>query len=317
MMEMAVGNDFADVDKAFHAFGDLHERAELHETCDGAFDGGAGGIFLRDVGPGIAEGLLETEADAAFGGADGENDGVDGVAFFQQVAGLADFFHPGHFRYVDEAFDARLDFDEGAEIHEARDGAGDPLADFVFLRDCVPWLRQELLEAERNAAAVGIDFEDLDLKLLADGKNVFGRLDAGPGDVADVEEAVDAAEVDEGAVGGEAADFAGEDVTGSEAGGAALLGCEGLLLGDGAAVDDNVFVGDVELDDAAGDFLTDELFHFGGVAGAAARSGHEGADADVDAESAFDDSGDSADDGGFLREGFFERGPVAWLGDFE
>ena len=97
---------------------------------------------------------------------------------------------------------------------------------------------------------------------------------------------------------------------------AALFAGALFFFGNGAAVDHDVFVGDVELDDAAADFLPDQLLHLGGIAGAAARGGHEGAHADIDAEAALDHAGDRADDGGFIGEGFFQRGPVGGLRDF-
>ena len=91
----------------------------------------------------------------------------------------------------------------------------------------------------------------------------------------------------------------------------------GLLFEDDAAIDDYVFVGDVELGDAAGDFCADHFFELGGIACAAAAGRHEGADADVDGEAALDDGGDGADDGQLFSEGCFEGGPVAGLGHFE
>ena len=65
MVDAAVGGDLADVDEAFDAFGDLDEGAEVHDFGDGAFDLGADGEFARDVEPGVGEGLLEAECDAA------------------------------------------------------------------------------------------------------------------------------------------------------------------------------------------------------------------------------------------------------------
>ncbi len=137
------------------------------------------------------------------------------------------------------------------------------------------------------------------------------------GDVADVEKAVDAAEVDECAVGHEGADGAGDDVAFFEGVAACGGDAAGLLFEDDAAIDDDVFIGDVELGDAAVDLGADELFELGGVARAAAAGGHEGADADVDAKAAFDDFGDGADDGGLVGEGCFEGRPVAGLRDLE
>ena len=49
----------------------------------------------------------------------------------------------------------------------------------------------------------------------------------------------------------------------------------GFLFHHRAAIDDDIFVIDIELDDAASDLLTDQLFHLRRVADAAARSRHE------------------------------------------
>ena len=86
--------------------------------------------------------------------------------------------------------------------------------------------------------------------------------------------------------------------------------------GSGAS-DDNVFVGDIELGDAAGDFCADQLFELGCVLGAAAAGGHEGADADIDAEAALDDFGDSAYNSSLVGEGGFKGRPVAGLRHLE
>ena len=68
-----------------------------------------------------------------------------------------------------------------------------------------------------------------------------------------------------------------------------------MLFEDDAAIDDDVFVSDVELGDAAGDFGADHFFEFGGIARTAAAGGHEGAHTDVDGEAALDNGGDGAD----------------------
>ena len=107
----------------------LHKGAEVHQLGDRALDLRADGEVARDFGPGVGEGLLEAERDAALLRLDGQNDGLDAVALLEQVAGVAQLFAVGHFGDVDEAFDAGLDLDECAEVGEPRDRAGDALAD--------------------------------------------------------------------------------------------------------------------------------------------------------------------------------------------
>ena len=143
---------------------------------------------------------------------------------------MVDLLAPGHFRDVDEALDAGLDLDEGAEVGEAGDSAGDALANLIFALRGLPRLGLKLFEAERKLFRVRIDFEDADLDLLADGEHVFGLVDAAPRDVADMEQAIDAAEINECAVGHEAADSALEHVAGLHGGEAAFLRSRGLAL---------------------------------------------------------------------------------------
>ena len=57
-----------------------------------------------------------------------------------------------------------------------------------------------------------------------------------------------------------------------------------------------IFVFDIDFDDAAANFLLDELCQFGGIVGSAARGGHEGSHANIHADAAFDEAGDGADD---------------------
>ena len=93
---------------------------------------------------------------------------------------------------------------------------------------------------------------------------------------------------DKRAIGHERADRAADRVAGLERGAAAGELAAGLLLKNNASIDHHIFIGDVELGDAAGDLSADEGFQLGGVARSAAAGGHEGANADVDTEAALD-----------------------------
>ena len=91
----------------------------------------------------------------------------------------------------------------------------DALAGHEALGGGLPRLGLELLEAERDFVGLGIDFEDAQRELLADRENVFGFGDAGAGDVADVEQAVESGlNFNERAVGHEGAYRAGDRVAG-------------------------------------------------------------------------------------------------------
>ena len=120
---------------------------------------------------------------------------------------------PRHFGDVDQTFDARLQFHEGAVVGDVGDAALETGADRELGLDALPRIVEQLLHAERDAVGLVIDLDDLDLHLLADIEHLGRMIDPAPGDIGDVQQAVDAAEVDEGAVVGDVLDHAVDDLT--------------------------------------------------------------------------------------------------------
>ena len=158
------------------------------------------GNAASGISPGIPQRLLQSERETLLGRIHGEDDDFDGFARLHHVAGLAYAFGPRHLGDVDQAFNAGLEFDEEAEIGQPSDGAANALAGFVFVGDRVPGMRLQLLQAERNALLFGINLQDLGFDLLPGRENVGRLVDAAPGNVGDMQQAVDAADVNEGAV---------------------------------------------------------------------------------------------------------------------
>ena len=111
-----------------------------------------------------------------------------------------------------QAIHAILEFNESAEGGDLGDLALDDLADVVGGGDGSPRIGLGLLEAEADALVGGIDLEDDGLDGLALLQHFGGVVDlARPGHIRDVDHAVDALfHLDEGAVGGEVADLAGD-----------------------------------------------------------------------------------------------------------
>ena len=96
---------------------------------------------------------------------------------------------------MDQALDALLDLDEGAVVGDVGDLAEQAGALRVTTRDADPRIFAELLEAERDAVLFLVELEHLGFDLVTDRQH-FGRVtDAAPGQVGDVQQAVDAAEV--------------------------------------------------------------------------------------------------------------------------
>ena len=74
-----------------------------------------------------------------------------------------------------------------------------------------PRIGRELLEPERDALLVFIVLENLDLNLVADIDEIFWMSQASPGHIGDVQQAIEAAEIDEGTVLSEILDDSGQD----------------------------------------------------------------------------------------------------------
>jgi hypothetical protein len=148
MIDAAVGDNLAHMHQAFNAVRKLHKRAKVHDLGNGAFNLRALGELLSDLGPWVGKRLFEAERDASLLRLDGQDDRVHAIAGLDHVTRMAHLFAPGHFGYMDEAFNAGLDFDKGAEVLDAGDDAVDALAGLEAAGHGGPWLRLKLLEAE-------------------------------------------------------------------------------------------------------------------------------------------------------------------------
>jgi hypothetical protein len=80
--------------------------------------------------------------------------------------------------------------------------------DRIFQFHIIPRISFKLLHAKRDALGFRVEADDLNLNGLADLEG-FGRMvDAAPRDIRDMQQAIDTAEIDEGAVIGDVLDHA-------------------------------------------------------------------------------------------------------------
>ena len=129
-----------------------------------------------------------------------------------QLRGVLDVARPAHLGDVHQTLDALLQLDERAVVGDRDHLAAHARADRVLLLDVLPRIRLQLLQAERDALAVPVDVEHLDLQLVADRHHLGRVADAAPRHVRDVQQAVDAAQVDERAEVGDVLDHALADL---------------------------------------------------------------------------------------------------------
>ena len=261
--------------------------------------------------PRIVLGLLEAERDAALVGVDLEHLHLDLLAGRDDLAGVDVLLRPAHLGDVDQAFDARLQLHERAVVGDVRDGALDAGADRILGLDRLPRIGLQLLHAERDALRLRIDADDLHLHRVADVEDLGRVVDAAPGHVGDVQQAVDAAQVDEGAVVGDVLDEAVDDLALLEAGDdvGALLGAR--LFQHGAARDDDVAAAAIHLEDLERLRLMHQRADVAHRADVDLRAGKERHGAvEIDGEAALDLVEDDARDLLVLLEHLLEARPA-------
>ena len=190
---------------------------------------------------------------------------------------------------VHEALDAREDLDERAEGDDLRDAALDDVVLAVALEHLLPRIVLRLLQAERDALAVAVDVEHLDLHRLADLEDLGRVVDVRPRELGDVDQAVHAVEVDEGAEVDDVRDLALDDGAGLEPVEDLLALLLALLLEHGAAREHDVVARAVQLDHLAAELLAEELVEILDAADVDQRRRQEAAHAEVEDQAALDD----------------------------
>jgi len=241
--------EVGDVNHAVEPFLQLDEGAVAGEVADLALDLRARRILLQGLVPRVGLKLADAQRDFLFVLVDAQHDGFDHFALLEHVAGLGNALGPGKFSDVNKSFNAGLQLDEGAVGHQVDHLALDLLSRGELGLDVAPRIGQLLLEAEADAFLFLVDVEDDDVQFLADLEHVAGVGDAAPGHVGDVEQAVQAVEIDERAKVGDILDGALADVAGGHVGEQLQAPLGAFLLDEFTPGEHDVLALLVDLDD--------------------------------------------------------------------
>ncbi len=236
---------------------------------------------------------LQRERQAPAVGVDLDDPHREHLALADHLARVLDVVR-GELRDVDQALDTGVDLDERAEGDHLRDLALDDVGHVVGVDDALPRVGLGLLEAEGDPLPVAVDVEHLDLDLVADRQHLGRVVDVAPGQLGDVDEAVDALEVDERAEIDDVRDDALHDLAGLELVEDLLADLTTLVLEDRAAGQHHVVAVPVELDDLALELAAEELVEVLHAPDVDQGRREEPADAEVEDQAALDDLDDRA-----------------------
>ena len=150
--------------------------------------------------PGIRGELPHSQRDASLLRVHIKNHALDLISNIDQLRGMLHALGPGHLADVNQPFDSLLQLYERAVVGNADHSPGNVRAYRIAVRSIQPRVRSELLESQRNALLVFVKLQHFHLDLIAYVHQVAGMREPPPGHIGNVQQAINAAEVDERAV---------------------------------------------------------------------------------------------------------------------
>ena len=159
-----------------------------------------------------------------------------------------------------------------------------------------PWVVLLLLETQGDLLFFAIDLKDLDFDLLVDGNHFAWMPDSLPAHVGDVEQAIDATEVDERAEVGDVLDDTLADLPDFQFGHQVLAILFALLFDQGSSAHNDVAASFVDLEDFALHDSTDVIADIVWSTDIDLASWQEDIHADIDQQTTFDFAGDGPGD---------------------
>ena len=195
---------------------------------------------------------------------------------------------PGHFRDVDEPLYARLQFHERAIIRQADDLAVHTRPLGVFGGDVHPGVGGLLLEPQGYSSGLTVVLEHEHFQPVPNGEHIGGMADPSPGNVGDVQQAVDAAQIQKRAVVGDIFHGAFQQLPLGEGRERGLPPLIPRFFQEGPAGNHHVAAAMIDFDDFKRESLTDQAVQVADGRQVDLRTGQKGFDPDIHHHAAFD-----------------------------
>ncbi len=232
--------------------------------------------------------MLHAQRDFLLVAIDVQDHHLDDVALLDQFLRVVDPPGPRHFADVDQPLDPGFQLDKCPVGHDVHDLARVLAAHRILGLDVLPRAGRLVLERKRDLFLLFVDVEDVDLEFLIDLDHVARVLHAVPGHVRNVQQAVDAAQIDEGAELGDVLDDALANLARFDCREQFTLQPRAIFLQQFPSGDDDIPPHLVDLEDHALNFFVDVIADVRWPANIDLAGGQEDVDADVDQQPALD-----------------------------
>src|SRR5690606_11042205 len=189
--------DVAEVNQTVDVTFQTDEDTEVGDRHDVAADAVAFLVLLGEGIPGVLLALFQAQRNATTLLVDVEDHDLYLVTQLHDLGGMDVLVGPVHLADVHQAFHALFQLGEAAVVGEVGNNGLDAGVLRVTALDVDPGVGTQLFQAQGHAVALAVELEDLDFDVLANRDDLAGVLDALPAHVGDVQQAVDATEVDE------------------------------------------------------------------------------------------------------------------------
>src|SRR5690606_34819508 len=201
------------VNQAVDTARQTNEHAEVGDRLDGAANLVATLEVDRELFPRVRAALLHAQGDTTTIFVDFQNHDFDFFAQGHNLARVDVLVGPVHFGHVHQTFDTVFHFNESTVVGQVGDLAEQTGALRVATCETDPRIFAELLDAQGDTALFLVELEDLGFDVLTHLQHFGGVTDTTPCHVGDVQQTVDATQVDKRTVVGDVLDHALDDCT--------------------------------------------------------------------------------------------------------
>src|SRR5699024_2674348 len=192
-----VPGDVRQVNQAVDAAVQADEDTEVSDRLDFTFNTVALVVGFRELLPRVSFALFQTQGDTTTFFVDIQNHNFHYIANVNNFGRVDVFVGPIHFGNVYQAFNAFFDFNEAAVVGQVGHATSQFGTFRITFSDSYPRIFAQLFQAQRYTGTFAVELQHFNSDFVAHVDDFARMLNAFPGHVSDVQQAVNAAQINE------------------------------------------------------------------------------------------------------------------------